>query len=141
MVFKEFLERLKGNQDRGPWQPKAGPFPRLMLLDEKALEPLRNNGGLYALWHQGVRPQWIYIGYGLDLAEILTAAQSDADVALYDLNEGVFVAWAFCPITERAGAVVYLRSILEPALMDTPLDDFGMIDPGTKPKEFAPPVD
>ncbi len=141
MALKGLLGKLTGKSDRGLWQPQAGPFPRLMLMDETALASLKNQGGVYAFWHRGVRPQWIYVGHCNDFADTLLEAQSDSDLALYDLNEGVFVSWAECPVPDRPAAVIYLRSILEPAISESPLDDFGPVDPETKPKEFPPPVD
>ena len=141
MALKTLLGKLTGKSDRGPWQPPTGPFPRLMLMDTAALESLRNTGGVYALWHRGVRPQWIYVGHTENFAEALLAARDDPDLALYDRNEGVFVSWAECPTNLRAAAVVYLRGQLEPAITASPLDDFGPVDPETKPLKFPLPVD
>ena len=141
MALKDLIGKLTGKPSRGPWQPAAGPFPRLMLLDAAAIDSLKDAGGLFALWHRGVRPQWIYVGYADDLADTLTAAQSDPDIELYNLNEGVFVSWAECPAEERASAVVHLKTLLEPAIASSPLDELGPVDPETKPTAFPAPVD
>ena len=112
-----------------------------MLMDTPVLERLKEQGGLYAFWHRGVRPQWIYVGYTGSLGETLVAAQEDTDLALYDLNEGVFAAWAACLPNQRQAAVMHLRNSLEPALKESPLDEFGPVDPEIKPLEFPPPMD
>ena len=112
-----------------------------MLMNTPMLEDLKEQGGLYAFWHRGVRPQWIYVGYTGNLGEALEAAQEDSALALYDLNEGVFAAWAACLPNQRQAAVMHLRHILEPALIESPLDEFGPVDPDTKPFEFPPPMD
>ena len=64
MALKGLVGKISGKlsetfagQGRGPWQPEAGPYPRLMLMEEDALQSLAEVGGLYALWHRGVRPQ------------------------------------------------------------------------------------
>ncbi len=141
MALKGLISKLTGKSDRRPWQPPAGLFPRLMLIDAPVLEGLKDQGGLYVLWHRGVRPQWIYVGHTGNLECTLLAAQEDPDLALYDLNEGVFVAWAECPPNQRSAAVAYLRHILEPALTNSPLDEFGPVDPEIKPVEFPAPMD
>ncbi len=128
-------------QGRGPWQPEAGPYPRLMLLEEDALQSLKDVGGLYALWHRGVRPQWIYAGHADDLGEALTTAQEHPDVRLYDLNEGVFVTWAVWPADQRAGAVIYLRGVMEPAAGLDALDVLGLVAEDAKPVTVPLPVD
>lgn len=141
MALKSLLGKLTGKSDRGSWQPSAGPYPRLMLLDKAVVKALPSSGGLYALWHRGVRPQWVYIGHAADLSGAVAVAQEDHDVSLYDLNDGVYLAWTECPPETRAGAVLYLRTLLEPALQQSPLDAFGPVDPEAAPVEFPPPVD
>ncbi|MDG2320212.1 MAG: hypothetical protein P8L79_08140 [Rhodospirillaceae bacterium] len=44
-------------------------------MDEAAPSVLKNKGGVFARWHRGVRPQWIYIGHTPDLWAALLAAQ------------------------------------------------------------------
>ena len=75
MALKSLVDKLTGKSDRGSWQPAAGPYPRLISMDEAAPSVLKNKGGVFALWHRGVRPQWIYIGYTPDLWAALLAAQ------------------------------------------------------------------
>lgn len=126
---------------RGPWQPAAGPFPRLISIDEAVHKSLKGKSGLLVLWHRGVRPQWIFAGCAADLSAILAAAQDDDDVGLYDLNDGVYAAWALLPVAQCPGAVAYLRGVLEPALTETPLAAFGPVADGAKPVEVHLPAD
>ena len=141
MALKGLIGKLTGKSERGSWQPESGPYPRLMLLDDDSLGALKNTSGLYALWHRGVRPQWVYVGHAVDLASALTAAQSDPDLMLYDLNGGVYVCWADCSTEERPSAVVHLRKVLEPAVPSSPLDELGPVDSETEPMVFSAPVD
>lgn len=149
MALKGIVSKLSGKladtfavkSDRGPWLPAQGDFPRLMLLEQQVLDEIKDTGGLFALWHRGVRPQWIYVGHTADLAATIALAQTDPDIALYDLNEGVYVTWAPCPPETRASAVLYLRQVLGAAIDQSPLDEVGQIPPETKPSEYPLPVD
>ncbi|NKB45543.1 MAG: hypothetical protein GKS03_14825 [Alphaproteobacteria bacterium] len=137
----KLADTFSARSDRGPWQPSQGDFPRLMLLELEEIDALKDTGGLFALWHRGVRPQWIYVGHTVDLATTIIAAQSDADIGLYNLNDGVYMTWAFCPEGERAGAVLYLRQALSPAIAGSLLGSVDHIPDETKPSEFPLPVD
>jgi len=82
-------------------------------------------GGVFALWHLGVRPQWVYVGAADDLASAFDAARNDPDMLAYDRNGGLYVAWADLPPEQRPGVVVHLRAALVPAVSASPLDDLG----------------
>ena len=149
MALKGIVSKLSGKlaetfstkPTRGPWLPAQGDFPRLMLLEQQVLDEIKDTGGLFALWHRGVRPQWIYVGHTDDLTATIAEAQTDSDIALYDLNDGVYVTWALCPPEARAGAVLSLRQVLGPAIDRSLLDVAGHIPPETKPSDFPLPVD
>lgn len=149
MALKGLVEKLSGKiagslaskPSRGPWQPAQGAYPRLMLLDPEALASLQGVGGLFVLWHRGVRPQWIVVSQSDDLATVLESLQSDADILLYDQNDGVFVSWAECPTENRLGAVAYLTAVLEPAIVRSTFDQ-GVLDATeVTPVEFPIPQD
>ena len=141
MKIKGLIEKLKGMPSRYTWQPSTGPYPRLRELDYPALKMLKYIGGVYALWHRGVRPQWIYIGYAPDLCTALSMAMEDPDINLYERNDGVFVGWSKCPQGIRAAAVKHLRLLCEPAILLSPLDELGAVDPDVSPIEFPLPID
>jgi hypothetical protein len=46
-------------------------------MDGAAPSVLKNKGGVFALWHRGVRPQWIYIVHTPYLWAALLVAQED----------------------------------------------------------------
>lgn len=140
MALKGLFKRMQG-RGREPWCPSSGPYPRLTTLDESALSDLVGKGGVFVLWHRGVRPQWLYVGAADDLAVALKASREDGDVKLYDLNEGVYVAWALVPVEGRSGVVAGLRAALSPAIGISPLNALGVIDPEAPLISFAPPED
>lgn len=141
MALKGLIDKLKGVPARGSWQPSTGPYPRLTTLQDADLAFLKDTGGLFALWHRGIRPQWIYIGHSSDLMAALSMAREDPDVRAYDLNDGVYVAWTECLPNMRSAAVLHLRTLCVPAIKTSPLDELGVVEPETKPIEYAPPVD
>tara|TARA_R110000868_G_scaffold47339_3_gene155366 strand:- start:1639 stop:2028 length:390 start_codon:yes stop_codon:yes gene_type:complete len=116
------------------WQPGDQVYPRLSEFDA-TVSGLEDLGGVYAIWHLGVRPQWLRIGASENLSktfEILTALE---DVAVFDRNRGVFVAWAPVPEEQWAGIVKSLTARLAPALQGLRLETESSIE------EDALPVD
>jgi len=97
--------------------PKGG-FYQLLSLDPDELN-LRDVGGVYVIWHGGVRPQWVYVGETPSLARALNNAMDDEEIAQYDINGKLFVSWS--PVVEklRRGVVLYLTQSMSP-LVENP---------------------
>jgi len=110
------------------WLPKDRPYPRLALLDPASDGLSGVIGGLYAVWHLGVRPQWLRVGATMDLAATLNTFKHHPMLEGFQPHGGVFVAWALLPPPAWAGTVKYLAQRLSPALQhlsmpgDAPLD-------------------
>lgn len=137
----KLTETLSPKPTRGPWQPESGPYPLLMAMPDELVESLRGKCGVFALWHRGVRPQWIFVGFAADLAAALVIARDDQDVQKYHLNEGVYVAWTLLPVEECPGVVLHLRGRMQPALISGRLVSLGPIPDETPSTEFYLPVD
>jgi hypothetical protein len=101
---KQITEPVDPNWVRTP----EGGFLPLLTLDPEELG-LNNVGGVYLVWHAGVRPEWVYAGHSNNLAAALHQAGNDPDINYFEKNGGLFVAWA--PVMEkyRAGVVKYLN--------------------------------
>lgn len=101
------------------WQPAQRAYPLLATFDPAA-EDLFGKQGLYALWHLGVRPQWLRVGMSDDLGATLTALSQASWVSAHENNRGVFAAWA--PVTpERGdGRARFLSETLKPAFQGEP---------------------
>lgn len=97
------------------WHPRSQAYPRLTELDPAA-EGLGESGGVFAIWHLGVRPQWLKVGVSKNLADTFAALTEHNDVLAYDRNRGVFAAWAFSSSELWAGQAKFLMHRLEPAL-------------------------
>lgn len=87
--------------------PEGGFFPFLELDPEE--RGLTDVGGVYVIWHAGVRPEWVYAGHGKNLAAEFHAAGNNRDITIYEKNGGLFVAWA--PVKEmfRPGVVKFIE--------------------------------
>jgi hypothetical protein len=107
------------------WQPDGKPYPRLLNFNT---DGLKGRQGLYAVWHLGVRPQWLRVGAAVDLGGSLAGLKTAPWIALHENNAGVFAAWAFAPPAEAAGMARFLADKLTPAFQmescmnDLPLD-------------------
>lgn len=84
-----------------------GGFFALLTIDPEELG-LTGGGGIYLIWHGGVRPEWVYAGHTDDLAAALHQAGNTSEINYYEKNGGLFVAWAPVRDKFRAGVVKYL---------------------------------
>ena len=99
-----------------PWQrDERGYYHRLLRLRPRDAG-LFGTGGVYVIWHRGVRPRWIYIGASKDLGEAIDRARDSEAVLGYEAFGGVYVTWAPVRQEFRDGVVAYLRASLEPEL-------------------------
>ena len=92
-----------------------GLFFRLIHLDPEE-EGLSGVGGIFVVWHAGLRPQWVYVSAAEDLAAAIHRLADDADVMSYEVNGGLFVSWALVRPKYRSGAVAYLAGRLRPTI-------------------------
>ena len=92
-----------------------GLFFRLIHLDPEE-EGLSGVGGIFVVWHAGLRPQWVFVSAADDLAAAIHRLADDADVMSYEVNGGLFVSWALVRPEYRSGAVAYLTGRLRPAI-------------------------
>lgn len=111
-----------------------GGFLHLLSLDPEELG-LGNLGGVYLIWHGGVKPEWVYTGHTKDLAAALHQAGNNEDINYYDKNGSLFVAWA--PVKEpyRPGVAKYIEETFQ-TLIPNP----GSFTDSTVPVPVLPPV-
>ena len=94
--------------------PRGGWF-RLMLVDPGNLD-LDGQGGVFVVWHLGVRPEWVHVGAATDLARAIEAARDNPEITQYESRGRLYVTWS--PIVEayRDGVVRYLTDLLRPVV-------------------------
>ena len=88
-----------------PWRPLHAQYPALAPFDAGTLA---GQSGVVALWHLGVRPRWLKVMGGADLAALVRAAQADVDIRNAEVHGGVYLAWAPLAAPATTGAVASL---------------------------------
>lgn len=129
--FTKFLGGVFGGLEPASaqmWRPLDRPYPRIMEVDI-AVEGLVGQPGIYAIWHLGVRPQWLRVGATLNLGVTLSQLAHVRWIVAHKDNNGVFAAWAFRPQEQSAGLVRYLAETLSPAYQGEPIPGDLVLDP------------
>ena len=129
--FSKLVSGLLAGKDSAPpqmWRPVDRPYPRLMGLNPAAFG-LAGRDGIYAVWHLGVRPQWLRIGAATDLGAVLAQLAETPWIKAHKDNQGVFVAWAHPPPNQSGALVRYLAEILSPAFQGEPFPGDRAFDP------------
>ena len=130
----------------------SGRFHRFIVFDaEKA--GLSGIGGIYAIWHGGVRPEWVYIGKSDDLAATFRELAGNEDIRAYNVRGGNFISWALIREDYRDGVLRFLNDSMKPLVPspDAPGEDvtpIPVIGPlteyqeivGSEEKNPAPPT-
>lgn len=84
-------------------------------------------GGVYVIWHMGMKPGWVFVGKSNNLADTLEEAKDDKELTYYEKSGGLFVTWAPFKPQFRDGIVNYLREALAPAVtacdVDLPINE------------------
>jgi hypothetical protein len=112
------------------WQPPGQLYPRLMGFDPTALA---GREGLYAIWHLGVRPQWLRVGLVDDLALAFASLACAPWVVLHEGNAGIFLAWAYPPPLQAMGMARYLVETLKPTFQSAPFSFDRALEPAAPP--------
>ena len=113
-----------------PWRPSNAQYPALAGFDAGAMA---GQSGVVALWHLGVRPAWLRVVGGADLAVLVRAAQADLEIRAAEAHGGVYVAWALLvpPAVPAAVASLTLQLGLGKALPPEGAAPFPL-PPGTR---------
>ena len=111
-TFSKMIGGLRALQQ--PWLPADQNYPHLLNLG--AVAPAKD--GIYAIWHLGVRPQWLRVGATANLAAALTALARLPWTLVHQSNGGIFVAWAHPPKEQQAGIARFLVETLNPAFQE-----------------------
>ena len=133
MALKGLFKPKKQEDPPSPWHPQ-GPYPA--LFSDMTPEPV---SGVFAFWHLGVRPQWVFVGGAGDLSAAAEAARQDPDLLAYDQNGGVYMAWVPLEMDVVPGVIFHLRGELLPAISDSPLEALCAVPEGTLPLSFPAP--
>lgn len=133
-----------GPSEKKPLPPPApiswvrnrnGNFFKLVTLN--AAKAGIAGGGVFVVWHSGVKPHWVMVGQSDDLARTIDALRDDMELLEYDARGGLFVSWALIKPEYRAGIVKYLHDTMEPLLerggsIDAKVEPIPVLAPGAK---------
>jgi hypothetical protein len=91
---------------------REGSFFPFLSLDPEEMG-LAGVGGVYLIWHGGMRPEWVFAGHTTDMAAAFHAAGKNSEITIFDKNGGLFVAWAPVKGPYRPGVVKYLDLVFK----------------------------
>ena len=113
-TFKSLVDKFRTTDAAAsPWFPRDAPYPLLVTFDPVMVQPV---AGIAAVWHLGVRPQWLKIAAAANLQVLIRSAAQNAAIISYRPNGGVYLAWAPLPANQMHGAAAHLIGRLKPAL-------------------------
>lgn len=103
-----------------PLDPKwkhgeGGRFPKFLDLDPEAAG-LKGVTGVFAIWHTGVKPEWVYVGESADLAKSFFELGEDKEILQYQNRGSLYCSWCFILPKFQPGAVCYLTLALKPVV-------------------------
>jgi hypothetical protein len=137
--FKSLVERLRAPEELvSPWRPLGAPYPLLLNFDPVAVGILASPG-LIAIWHLGVRPQWLKVAAASNLQAAIRSAEQTQSIVSYRPNGGVYLAWAPYQTVSIVGVTRFLIERLKPTLQAARIVGELDIPPDTKPVSFPLP--
>jgi len=93
----------------------GGRFPKFLDLDPEAAG-LSKASGVFAIWHTGKKPEWVYVGASSDLASTFFELGDDKRILEYRNRGKLFCSWSYIRNEFQAGAVCYLSIVLKPVI-------------------------
>lgn len=109
------LFRRRDGDETFVWHPVDRPYPRLADLDQ-TIATLSGSSGLLAIWHMGVRPQWLRILASRNLSASMATARTAQPLTNFHPNGGIYAAWMIQPIDRACGMAAHLTAALQPIL-------------------------
>lgn len=122
---------------RTVWRPTENGYPRLLQVDPN---DLAGRSGLYLLWHLGVRPQWLRVGFASDLGTAIRLLAETPAIASFEAHDGPFVSWSFCSAEDAPGFVNFLVAYLQPVTQAEVLACDAVLDSAAAPKPCPLPA-
>ena len=115
-----------------PFDPKwkhgeGGRFPKLLDLDPEAAG-LKGVSGVFAIWHTGVKPEWVYVGASPDLAARFFELGDDKNILEYRNRGSLYCSWCLILPKFQPGSVCYLTLALKPVVNNPDCPDRDDVD-------------
>lgn len=116
-----------------------GHFWRLVHLDPEE-QGLKGAGGVYVIWHGGVKPKWVYVASTSDIAAALYAAGDNDDIMQYEVNGRLFVSWSPVKPKYQQGVAAYMERTLKPLVPNEGNRKKGTQEVAVKPPSRTTPL-
>jgi hypothetical protein len=107
-------------QDLNWARSSSGYFCRLIYVDQR---PLRGQSGIYAIWHAGPAPRWVFTGHTDDLAAALKTAANNADIMNFESHGGLYASWCLIQKEYQPGIARYMIDQLKPLIKNQSAPD------------------
>ncbi|MBL4693548.1 MAG: hypothetical protein JKY92_09500 [Magnetovibrio sp.] len=96
---------------------ETGGFFSFLDLDPEERQ-LTGVGGVFLIFHAGIHPEWVYVGHSKCMATGLHNAGANKDILSFEVNGGLFVAWAPVLNEYRKGVVKYIDKEFKPQVLN-----------------------
>ena len=121
-------------------QNKRGRFPNFLNLDPEAAG-LSGVSGVFAIWHAGAAPGWVYFGASQDLAKTFHELGENEDILEFNDLGNLYCSWCLIREELQPGVVAFLTLATKPkvanpeALTQDEVDLVSVWPPGMVPDE------
>ncbi len=90
-----------------------GRYPHFFDLDPAAAR-LDGASGVYIIWHGGIQPGWVYIGWSDDIGGDFRELAENREVDFYERRGRLFCSWCFIRKDYQKSVVAFLTKALKP---------------------------
>jgi len=106
---------------------EGGRFPKFLDLDPEAAG-LGKASGVFAIWHTGQKPEWVYVGASQDMAKTFFDLGNDERILEYRDRGRLYCSWSYIRKEFQPGAVCYLSIVLNPVIPNPDCPDRDYVD-------------
>lgn len=120
------LSFLFGDTNTAPpdpvWQRDSSMrFYRLLAM-RPGKPNLKGRSGVFAVFHKGVQPGWVYVGSATDLQQAVELIQDHPEISALEARGGLYITWSYVRADKRDGVVAFLRARMAPEVTAPDLD-------------------
>ena len=122
------------------FQNKSGQFPNFLNLDPEAVG-LSGVSAVFAIWHAGPVPGWVYFGASQDLAKTFHELGENENILEFSDRDNLYCSWCLIREELQPGVVAFLTLATKPkvtnpeALTQDEVDLVSVWPPGMVPDE------
>lgn len=119
---------------------EGGRFPKFLELDPEAAG-LSGMSAVFAIWHTGAKPGWVYVGNSSDLAATFLELAENPDVLQFQNRGSMYCSWCLIREEFQSGVVGFLTRATKPEVENPDAPPEGTVElipvypPGMVPDE------